>query len=162
MGEHDSKHERDMKAEYSKLQQKHQLPSLDVLDREFSVGQLDQTGFALRSVANKMQDRCDYVRKMLGDLIQPDNHIADMQEAESLGQAEKKKVFEIFRKLSYYSKELVLQDLDYDEKACAELIKKLFAEWAAIKPDLVSVLSSARDTWNGSKVSRQDSAGYFG
>ena len=152
---------KDMVKEYEKMQSKHSLPSYRELDKEYALGSMEPTDFVLRAVLNKMADRCDYARKLLGDLIQPENHIADMQEAEALSDPQKEKILELFKRLSYHAKEFIVQDFDHDEQRCADTIKEFHSEWLSLKPGLLEILRSLKKTWSG-KVEIKSEYGYFG
>jgi len=157
----DDKKEKDMVQEYGLLGKKYSLPKYEDIDREFPLGHLEPGSFVLRSVCLKMAERCDYTRKLLGDLIQPEAHIADMQEAENITEADRAKVIELFKKLSYYSREFVIRDFDYDEKSSAEMIGVFYKEWSSIKADVVGIMSKLRDSWKKGLVKKQE-YGYFG
>lgn len=157
----EEKKEKDMSQEYELLAKKYGLPGYNDIDREFPLGHLEPGNFVLRSVCLKMAERCDYTRKLLGDFIQPDTHIADMQEAESITDSDKAKVLELFKKLSFYSREFVIVDFDYDEKRSADLIREFYSVWEGIKGDVVQIVARVRDSWKKS-LSRKQDYNYFG
>jgi hypothetical protein len=154
--------EKDMLQEYDKMRAKHGLPQFNDLDREFAIGILEPGNFVLRSVSMKIAERFGYVMKMLGDLIQPENHLSDMREADSLSEVEKRKVMELFRKLSFFDKEFLIRDFDYDEAKSAELIKLFFSEWPQYKQEFLQIVSSIRDNWKGKERASEEYGGYFG
>ncbi|MBN1793018.1 hypothetical protein JW826_05030 [Candidatus Woesearchaeota archaeon] len=159
--EKDSHKEKDAKKDYDLLKEKHGLAELEELDREFVLGQLEPGKFLLRSILFKIQERCDFALKILNDIIQPENHLANMQESERFSDNDRKKVLELMRKLSYGEKELLLMEFNYSEEGAAALIKRFYSDWIAVKPELLNVLERLRDTWKGDSESRQE-YGYFG
>lgn len=153
--------ERDMVSEYGALRQKHKLPLLHDLDKEFCVGKLEETDFLLRVIVSKMSERLEQVIKILGDLIQPESQLANMYEAESFTDEEKKHIFELFKRISARHKELVINDFEHDEDSAAELIKNTFNEWKDMKKDFLKILEKTKESWQNEKKSELE-LGYFG
>jgi hypothetical protein len=154
--------DKSMAKEYAALKAKYGLPELAELDREFALDSLDCSSFPLRFVLNSMNERIELCLKLIGDLIQPESHIADMHEAEMFSDEEKKYVYILFKRLAYYNKELLMRDFDYSDEAAAALINKFFKDWKVIKADFLRVLGKMKDSWEKEIKSKDDSAGYFG
>jgi|WetSurMetagenome_2_1015567.scaffolds.fasta_scaffold770318_1 hypothetical protein len=154
--------DKDMVQEYNKLKAKYSLPDFSEMDKEFSIGNIEPGTLVLRNISFKIAERCGIALKILGDLIQPENHLADMQEAERLSQNDKDKVVELFKKLSYYERDFLIRDFDFDEKKCAELIVGFYAVWIVLKQDFLKILISVRDTWKVKDRSTEEYGGYFG
>lgn len=153
--------EKDMNKVYEALKEKHNLPELKELDKEFSIGKLEETDFVLRTVVNKMNERLEQALKILGDIIQPENNLANMYEAEGFSDEEKKNIFELFKKISYYYKELLINDFEHEEASAARLINKIFKEWKELKKQLLKTLEKIKKHWKEEKKSRIE-LGYFG
>ena len=156
------KPEKDMQKEYELVKRKYALPDYSALDKEFSFGQLEPTDFVLRGVLSKMHDRLDYSIKILHAIIQPENDLADMQEAEHFSDSEKKQVQEMFKRLSFYEKEFLIADFDYSDEAAASLINQFAREWLRLKPDYLNLLRTMRETWKSRESARRNDASYFG
>ncbi|MBW2990649.1 hypothetical protein KY348_03005 [Candidatus Woesearchaeota archaeon] len=153
--------EKDMTKEYEALKKKHSLPELAELDKEFCVGKLEETDFVLRVIVSKMSERLEQVAKVLGDVIQPENNLSHVYEAEAFSDDEKKKIFELFKKASYYQTELVINDFEHDEDSAAKLINKTFKEWKSLKQEFLKILEKIKNAWKNQKISKLE-LGYFG
>jgi hypothetical protein len=153
--------EKDMTKEYEALRKKYSLPELNELDREFCMGKLEESSFVLRNIIHKMLERLEYVIKMLNDLIQPENSLADMYEAESLPDDEKKNAFELLKKAAYYHRELLIRDFDYSDDSAAAIILKVFKDWKDIKKDFLRILDKMKESWKSQAKSKIEE-NYFG
>jgi len=161
MAETKKEAEKDMSAEYAKLKAKYGLPDLTELDKEFAVGNLDPTTFVLRNIMGKMHERIDFMMKMLGDLIQPESHIADMREAEIFTDEEKKGIYELFKRVVWYEREFIIKDFDYSDEHAAALILLFWKDWRVLKSDFLRVLLKMKESW-GKDSSSKEEFGYFG
>lgn len=159
--EKDKEKEKDMAKEYEALKKKYSLPELNELDREFCMGKLEESSFVLRNIIHKMLERFEYVLKILNDLIQPENSLADMYEAESLPDDEKKNAFELLKKTAYYHRELLIRDFDYNDDTAAALILKVFKDWKEIKKDFLRILNKMKESWKSQAKSKIEE-NYFG
>nr|MCK4930237.1 hypothetical protein [Nanoarchaeota archaeon] len=153
--------EKDMTKEYETLKKKYNLPELKELDKEFCIGKLEETTFLLRGIINKMNERLEQTLKILGDIIQPENNLANMYEAEGFSDDEKKNIFDLFKKISYYHKELLINDFTHEEDLAAELINKTFKEWKELKQEFLKILDKVKQYWKKETKSRLE-LGYFG
>ena len=153
--------EKDMTKEYEAIKKKHNLPELKELDKEFCIGKLEETTFLLRDIISKMNERLEQTLKILGDIIQPENNLANMYEAEGFSDEEKKNIFDLFKKISYYHKELLINDYEHNEDSAAELINKTFKEWKELKQEFLRILDKVKQYWKKETKSRLE-LGYFG
>ncbi|HHE36753.1 MAG TPA: hypothetical protein ENL16_02975 [Candidatus Woesearchaeota archaeon] len=150
-----------MNKKYQVLKKKHNLPEFKELDKEFSIGKLEETDYPLRTITNKISERLEHVTKILLDIIQPDSNLANMYEAENFSDEEKKKIFELLKKISYHQKELLINDFAYDEADAAKLIKKCFEEWKELKQEFLEILEKIKESWRKETKSRLELS-YFG
>ncbi len=155
------KQDKNMLKEYELLQKKYSLPSFSEIDKEFSIGNLDQTEFVFRPVLAKIHERYDFTLKLLIGIVQPDSHISDMQESEQFSDSQRQVVFELYKRLLFLEKEFLIRDFDYDEAKSAEFIKTVFNEWKKIKPEILKTLLIMQSAWKTTNGTKQ-SANYFG
>jgi len=153
--------EKDMIKEYDALKKKYDLPELRELDKEFCIGKLEETDFLLRTIINKISERLEQTLKILGDIIQPENNLANMYEAEPFSEDEKKKIFDLFKKISYYHKELLINNFEHDKDSAAKLINKTFKEWKDLKKEFLEILNKIKESWRKESKSRLELS-YFG
>ncbi|HJX05966.1 MAG TPA: hypothetical protein VJ461_04590 [Candidatus Nanoarchaeia archaeon] len=153
---------KDMSKEYELLRKKYNLPALDELDREFCIGKLEDVPFLLRSVLAKITERLDLMFKNISEIVQPsESNLVNMYEAGVFSDDEKKKIFELMKRMAYYHKELIIRDVDYNDEAAAAAINQFYNEWKSMKKDVVNVLERLRDSWKNEAKSKLES-GYFG
>jgi hypothetical protein len=160
--EKDKEKEKDMSKEYEALRKKYGLPELKELDKEFCIGKLEDVPFLLRSVLGKITERLDIMFKNISEVIQPsENSLVNMYEAESFSDDEKKKIFELMKRMAYYYRELIIRDVDYTDDSAAAAINQFYNEWKNMKKDVLKVLEKLRDSWKSEANSKLES-GYFG
>lgn len=158
----EEKKERDLEKEYEALKKKYYLPELNELDKEFCIGKLEDTTFILRSILGKMIGRVELVFKTLSDLIQPaENNLAVMYEAEVFNDDEKKRIFELMKKLAYLYRELIIKDYEYSDDGAAVVILKTLKEWKEMKKEVLKIIEKLRDSWKNDNQSKTVE-GYFG
>jgi hypothetical protein len=153
--------QKDIAKEYEIIKKKYSLPELNELDKEFSLGTIESSTFLLRTIMDGINGRIELALKILGNLIQPESHIADMHEAESFSDDEKKKVYELFQRISGYNKEFIIRDFDYSDDTAAALINKFCKDWKILKQDFLRVLSRMKDSWSSNNLAKEE-FGYFG
>lgn len=162
MAEEKEKPPRDLEKEYEALKKKYYLPELVELDKEFCVGKLDDTTFILRSILGKMIGRVELVHKTLSDIVQPaENSLSTMYEAEVFNDDEKKRIFELMKKLAYMHRDMIAKDYEYSDDAAAVLILKVLKEWKDMKKEVLKIFEKLRDSWKNNAESKARE-GYFG
>ncbi|MBN2053033.1 hypothetical protein JW756_06010 [Candidatus Woesearchaeota archaeon] len=160
--EKDKSKEKDMEKEYEALKKKYALPDLKELDREFCIGKLEDKPFFLRIIINKMTERLENVFKTLSDIVQPsESSLSAMYEAEVFSDDEKKSIFDLMKKMAYYHRELVIQDMEYDDASAADMINKFFAAWKEMKKEVLKIMGKLRDSWKNEIKSKSETE-YFG
>jgi hypothetical protein len=153
---------RDMIKEYEALKKKYFLPELNELDKEFYIGKLEETNFILRTILGKVMERIELVFKTLSDIVQPaENSLATMYEAEVFSDDEKKRIFELMKRLAYIHRELVIKDFEYSDDAAAVIILKSYKEWKEMKKEVLRIMEKLRDSWKNDSQSKT-AEGYFG
>jgi hypothetical protein len=158
----DKEKEKDMTKEYEALRKKYDLPDLKELDREFCVGKLEDTPLLLRTVLHRIMERVEMAFKSLSDIVQPsESSLSTMYEAEVFSDDEKKRIFELMKKLAYTHRDLIIKDFEYNDDAAAAAINKVFKEWKAMKKDVLVIMEKMRDSWNNETKSKTVE-GYFG
>jgi len=156
------KEEKDMAKEYEVLKKKYYLPELAELDKEFYIGKLEDTTFILRSILGKMMARAELVFKTLSDVVQPaENSLATMCEAEVFTDDEKKRIFELMKRLAYLHRDMIIKDYEYTDDGAAVLILKVTKEWKDMKKEIVKIFEKLRDSWKNNNESKA-TEGYFG
>jgi hypothetical protein len=149
---------------YDSFKEKYSLPSLKDIDREFELGSFEVTEFILREIAKKMAEKIHNCIKILSEILQPENGMLSMIESESFSEEERSVILELIKKLAYLDRSILIEEFDYEEKRCAELVKKVYEDYLSLKPEFMKILEKLKGSWNGSfnqKLSDIEK-GYFG
>ena len=85
---------------YETLRKKHKLPAYEELDKEFEVSEIEGEKFSLREVRKKVVEKLSDTTALVEQTLQPDTNLADLYESGVLDEAEKKRVFEVYKKLN--------------------------------------------------------------
>ena len=163
MGEEKSKKDKKtFKEEYEKLKVKYALPEYELIDKDFEIGTIDAEDNILREILKSIHDQIDAYNRILENLIQPDSKLCDMKEAGELSKEDQALIVEMYRKGMLLSRNILLLDLDYEEKETAKAITQLFSEWEEMKKDIRKILEKMRDTWKVHSEQEKYGGGYFG
>ncbi|MFH1071827.1 MAG: hypothetical protein V1743_00180 [Nanoarchaeota archaeon] len=150
-----------MKEKFNKLREKYSLPSFEELNDNFDIAQIEKEEALLKQVMTKMMEKVEGYAKLLEELIHPENSLAAMYECNIFNAAEKKKLFQLYKRLLYYSRSGLQAELTYEEKGCAEFIKTTYKEWMSLKKELNEFLEKMKNSWIMDLNNKMDS-GYFG
>ncbi len=150
------------KEEYSRIRKKHSLPELEELQRTFSFGKLDSDEPVLAGIRKRIDEKTDLMLKILNRILQPETTIAEMNECREFSEADKKRIFELYKRIMIIHNYLLMLEVDRDEKAEAEFISSAFKKWPSIKQEIKSIISKMRDSWQKEVEDLKEDVGYVG
>ena len=150
-----------VKKTYETLRKKYKLPTYEELDSEFEVSEIEDEKFSLREVRKKVVEKLSDTTALVEQTLQPDTNLADLYESRVLDEAEKKRVFEVYKKLMAAIRRSSELALESDEKADAQFIKSFCADWKKIKPEVLEFIRKLRESWE-KDTDEGESAGYMG
>ncbi|MBU1974865.1 MAG: hypothetical protein KKG59_00510 [Nanoarchaeota archaeon] len=150
-----------MKEKYKELKLKYGLPEYSWLNNEFEICQIEAADFLLKDIVKKITEKIEFYAKTLEELFHPESNIAAMHECDVFDSEEKKKMFEVFKRLLHHHRTAMILDLNYSEDAYAKHINTLFKEWPKLRSDLSTIIGKTRNCWS-SPISSNDESGYFG
>lgn len=153
---------KDLKKEYTVVQKKYKLPSFEDLNLHFDIERLTgrETDFLLREIRRAMADKIYLYLKFCEMVISPSNAPLFMFSLiKNLTPGEKKKIEDLYKKLSQRDIEMMDLDLNYFEKKEAEFINNLFKDWKNVNADLNVIVTSFK-SYTG-KSSSGNSKAYF-
>ncbi len=153
--------EKSLKKKYELLRKKHRLPSFDELDSEFEIGKIDDGTFLLRELRRKVADKIGEAGAIVEEVLQPDANLAGLYESRVFDEAEKKALFEIFKKLMTYNRMAMELSIKNSEKEDAEFIKSIHTEWKALSPQLLKFIRQLRESW-GKESEEAEKLRYMG
>ena len=148
--------------QYSELRKKHRLPDFRELDLEFELSDMEDTKFILRNIIRQMAEKLEFYTKMLEEILQPDaSNLYIMHEMRSFNEAEKNRMYELYRKLMHLNRNSIEVSLLQDENAQAQFINSAFEEWNGLKQQLVSYVKIMKEAWKSDTDTIED-IGYLG
>jgi hypothetical protein len=150
-----------IKEMYNKIGQKHkELPDFDKLDNEFEISALEEP-FILRAIRRKITEKVDFYANLIKDLLQPESDMRNMYECRAFGDNEKEEVYNILKKLMFFSRLSAEAAIKSDEKEDIKFLNNFFDEWLKMKPNLLKIVSKMKDSWEKETELKED-LGYFG
>ena len=133
-----------LKKEYEKLRKKHNLPSFNELNKDFSIERVCEieTDFLLKEVRKSMADKIfDYLR-FVETLLHPINApMFYFSILKTLNNEDKKILGETYKELVESEIDFVEVDLEYSEEQEAKAIKKSYEKWQNVKKNLLRIIN---------------------
>lgn len=152
-----------LKKEYEKLRKRQKLPSFQEMNEDFYIEKIaeNETDMLIREVRRMVGDRLANYMRFIENLLNPVNvPMFVFSIIKLIGQEEKKKLPEIYKKLIQNEIKFVERDLEFDEAREAEFIMESYELWQEIKKDLADIFEKVEKNW-GNKT-EESSRGYFG
>ena len=136
-----------IRKEYDKLREKHNLPPFNKFDQEFELRTSSSDGFTpkemRRVVIGKLQD-CAH---LLDPVLNPHtSSLHSMIESEGFDEEEKKKLFELYKKIGHLVHSGILAGLR-GEQAEIDFTKHCWNEWPKIKKDITKFVAKTAGLW---------------
>ncbi len=153
--------EETIKDRYIKLQKSFNLPSFDELNSLFEISCIDEDEFLLRAIRRRIVERGLSIAKFLGEVLQPEPQLANMIDSDALDDKEKKKLFEIYKKLMVFERRSIVLNISPDDKKEAEFISSHLAYWKGIQRNLIVYIEKIMKSWEIDKESGEK-LGYMG
>ena len=146
---------------YESLRKKYKLPGFDELDAEFEISAIEAESGLLREVRKQISEKVGNVSSLVEEVLQPDTNLVNLYESRVFDEDEKKRLFELYKRLMVVDRNLVELMIANDEKLDAEFIKSFAAEWKKTKPELLRFIRKLRESWE-KETEEGESAGYMG
>ena len=148
--------------QYNELRKKYKLPEFKEINYEFELSDLDETDFLIKSIIRRIAEKLDFFTSILEGLLQPDAaDISAIHESRFFDDYEKKKIYELYRKLMILNRRSAELSLVNSEKDEAEFISGFFSEWKPIKEELKKYLNKIKESWKTETDIKED-IGYLG
>jgi len=150
-----------IRKEYEKIRRKHLLPNFDKIDQEFEIRRTFSDGFIVsetrRAAINKLQD---YIQ-LLDPVLNPHpGSLHSMIEADGFDEEDKKKLFDLYKKLGFLIHQGILAGLK-NEKDQVTFIKDCWKKWPTLKKDITEFVTKAAIQWSTNDF-KIDEAEYMG
>lgn len=135
-------------ASYEALKKKYSLPDLKVIEKEWGPIKDDADEPLLKQIKLRMREKIEHIALMLEKVIQPDpGSLVDLYEYRCFKNSQKSELFELFKHIMVFHRQLVALELVIDEKAEAEVIKKITAEWPQVREALLPFMKQLTECW---------------
>lgn len=152
-----------LKENYQKIQEKYNLPEFQRLNEDFQIERISETetDFLIREVRKFIAEKLFNCYKLVETLLNPTNApMFVFSMIKSLGENEKKKLEEIYKKLAKNEVKLIKIDIEFSEENEALFIKNSYNLWQEIKRDFLEILKIVEENW-GNKLPGKN-GNYFG
>ena len=153
-----------LKKDYVEIESKYSLPSFDELNKEFTIEKLAEveTDYLVREIRKSVADRLYNYMRFIETMLNPQNApLFVFSIIKTMGEEDKKKLSEIYTKLSKNEIALIKLDLYYDEEKEAEFIKESYKLWQGTKKDMFDLMENVEKKL-GEDVVPRDNKAYFG
>jgi hypothetical protein len=133
---------------YEPLRKRYDLPSFELLDREFEISAIEKPDFLLRNIRRKVYDRLDAIVEFIDLLFQPDTgSLIDLHEYRCLSDADRREIWEILQKLMILYDQVLDADLACDDAADAAVIKAAARELPDLRKALRPFVQKLGQGW---------------
>lgn len=150
------------KKNYESLAAKFKLPSCEELEKELDIKACESDIPVLRQVRQCLHDRMMIWAEMLEDVISPDpTKTFAVFESHFFTESERNDAFALYKRLMALDRGMLEALVLADEKADAEIIRKVWSEWNGLKKDVLQIVRKLKDCWH-KDVTREDYLEYLG
>ena len=152
-----------LKIGYLVLHKKYRLPSFQEMNEDFYIEKIaeNETDILIREVRRIVGDKLVNVVRFIENILNPVNApMFIFSILKLMGQEEKKKLSEVYQKLTQNEIRFIERDLEFDEIGEAKFIRESYELWQEIKKELVKIFGKVEKNW-GTKT-EENSRGYFG
>ncbi len=139
-----------LKKEYKKVQDKHKLPSFEKLNEDFHIEKAAEveSDFLIREVRKLVSEKPYNYLRFVETLINPVNApMSILSVIKTLGQEEKDKLTEIYKKLVKNEVHLIEAEINFSEEREAEFIRSTWKMWQEIKKEFADVFKKVNESW---------------
>jgi len=137
------------------------LPDFDELNNEFELSTIECEEFLLRKIRKKIADKINAMCEFLEDLLSPDTTMANLYEYKAFDDDERKKIFELYKRLKVLEKLALELSLNHDDEKDAKFIKDVFSSWDEIRNEMTTIIKKIKDFWEKESTTEYK-ARYFG
>jgi len=162
MAEEESKLEK-LKENYLKVQEKHNLPSFEELNKDFHIEKIAEleTELLIREVRRFVGDKMVNYMRFIESLLNPVNvPMFVFSIIKALNAEDKKKLSEMYQDLMKMEIVFIELDLEFSEEKESKFIKDSYKSWQKVKKDLLEILNNVKVGKN-TKI-EPNNKGYFG
>jgi hypothetical protein len=152
-----------LKEDYKKIQKTYNLPDFVKLNSEFSIEKIaeTETDFLVREVARIMAEKFSSYLRFVELILNPANSpMFIFSLIKAMGEDEKKKFSEIYKKLARIELDLIELDFEFSEQKEADFINNSYKVWTIMKKDSLEIIEKIKSNWDNKN--ENNNKGYFG
>ena len=152
-----------LKQRYAELQQKHNLPSFKQLNEDFCIEKAAEVevDILIREIRRFVSDKFLNYMRFIETIMNPTNaSVFIFSIIKTLGEDEKKRLNEIYKKLAKTELELIDLDIVYSEEKEAEFIRAFYGLWQDVKNEMLEIMDKVKEDWD--KEAEKGNKAYFG
>ena len=153
----------ELKENYEKIKETYNLPDFDELNKDFYIEKISEieTDFLTREIRRLVSERILNYLKFIETLLNPVNvPMFVFSFIKSINSEDKKKLSEIYSKLSSLDIRAIKLDIDSSQEYDANFIKETYEIWQFVKKELYEIIDKTEKNKEGNSV--QNNKGYFG
>jgi len=153
----------EFKKKYAKIEKKHGLPSFDQMNQDFQIEKLAEieTDYLIREIRRFSSERFFNYFRFVESLLNPTNaSMFTFSIVKTLGQKEKDKLTELYKKFAKIELEFISIDIKYSEEKEAQFLKDFYKEWQEVKKEMASIVGFINKNWKNKSKSMDKN--YFG
>ena len=140
-----------LKENYEEFREKYQLAEFEELNADFNIEKISsaETDFLVREIRKFIADKFSGYLRFIENLLNPiDGSMFIFTIIKTLGQEEKKKLSEIYKRLAQSEIKIIELDIDFQEEKEAEFIRESHLIWKNIKKDLLEIIKVVKNNWD--------------
>jgi hypothetical protein len=148
---------------YLELQEKHNLPGFEEMNKDFGIEKLDceKVELIIREIRRFIADKMLNYMRLIETILNPSNAPMFIFSLVKTFETKDKEVLnEIYKKLAKFELDLIILDAEYSEEKECDFIRNSFEMWQKIKKDLLNIFEAVKSNWDKEKL--KQSKGYFG
>ena len=153
----------DLATAYDKLKQKHGLPEFEKLSEDFDIEKTidKESTFLIREIRRTINEKLSAYTHLFETILNPTATPMFMFSIlRGIDEDNKKKIKEVYKKLSRLQIKAIKLDTIYSEQAEVEFIKNSFNEWQDLKKTIYKVIEKFDENIEEDPSSKE--RGYFG
>lgn len=153
---------KDLKKAYRESAKKYKLPEFKEINECFEIDRIDRdTDVILRDVRKVMMDKIVGYKRFLEMMIAPASASPTfLMFIKEVTKEDQSQIESVFKKLTELELDSLDLEIDFSEKAEAEMIKKIYEAWSDLKLGLKKISVMMRRNWMS--ASKKNDRAYFG
>lgn len=154
---------KELKKDYSKLQNQYKLSSFQNLNEDFDIEKIagNETDYLLREIRKHIMDKVIAYLRFTEMLLNPSNApMFFLSLIRGLNSQDKRILERMYERLGSLEIDVIVLDARYNEKDEAEFIEKVSKEWKDISKEMVKLTEVLKRNWN--QKSNKNHRDYFG